>query len=121
MHFYLDYAVALAGFAASALDVEGESSWTVALCLGFVGGSEKLANIVEHAGVGRRIAARSPSDWGLVYHNHLIQVFHAQHVGELSGARPGAVELPDQVLVYDLVDKGAFSAAGNSGHAGEHA
>lgn len=59
MHLDLDDAVALAGFAASAFDVEGEAPGFVAAQLRFLGLGEKRADLVEGTGVGGWIGARA--------------------------------------------------------------
>ena len=48
-------AVAGTCLAPAALDVEGKPARLVAADLGFGGGGEQLADVVEHAGVGRRV------------------------------------------------------------------
>ena len=55
-------ALALAGFAAAAFDVEAEAAGLVAADFRFAGLGEDLADLVEHAGVGRGIAARRSAD-----------------------------------------------------------
>ena len=62
VHLDLDDAVALAGFAAAALDVEGEAARLVAARLGFGQAGEPFADGREGAGVGRRVGARRAAD-----------------------------------------------------------
>ena len=62
VHLDLDQPVALAGFAAAALDVEAEATGLVPADFRLVGLREQLADLVEHARVGRRVRARSSSD-----------------------------------------------------------
>ena len=57
-------ALALAGFAAAALDVEAESAGLVAADLGLAGLGEDLADLVEDAGVGRGVASAACGRWG---------------------------------------------------------
>ena len=59
MHFDLDYAVALAGFAASALDVEGETARSIAARAGFGHSGEQLADRGEQAGIRCRVGTRA--------------------------------------------------------------
>ena len=120
VHFYLDDSVAFARLAAAALDVERESPRSVALRLRFVCLGEQVADIVEHAGVGRGIAPRGAPYRRLVYHYHLVEVFGAGHIGEPARAGACSVQLCNEVLVDYLVDKRAFAASGNSGNAGEY-
>ena len=77
MHFDLDDAVALAGFAAPALDVEGEAPRLVAARLGFRQAREPFADRREGAGIGGRIGARRAADRRLVDVDHLVEMFEA--------------------------------------------
>src|SRR5207247_6786113 len=65
MHFDLDDAVALAGFAAPALDVEGEAPRPVAALARHRHAREKLADRREERRVGRRVGARGAADRAL--------------------------------------------------------
>ena len=55
VHLYLQQAVAAAGLAAAALDVEGEAPLAVATELCVLRRGEKLAYVAENTGVGRGI------------------------------------------------------------------
>ncbi len=77
MHFYLDHAVALAGFAAPALHVEGEAPGSVAPRACFRYASKQFANGREEAGVGGRVRARRPSNRALINVHDLVQVLEA--------------------------------------------
>ena len=70
-------ALALARFAAAAFDVEAEAAGPVAALLGIAGAGEDLADFVEHAGVGGRIAARRAADRRLVNLDHLVDLARA--------------------------------------------
>ena len=74
VHLDLDDAVALAGLAAPALDVEGEAARLVAAQLGFRQSGEEVADLGEDAGVGGRVGARGAADGRLVDVDHLVQV-----------------------------------------------
>ena len=63
LHFDLDDAVALAGFAAPALDIEGEAAGPVAAGAGLRGLGEELADHVEDAGIGGGVGARACGRW----------------------------------------------------------
>ena len=99
LHLDLDIALALAGLAATALDVEGEAARLVAAqpCLGDRG--EELADRREHAGVGRRVRARSAADGRLVDVDHLVEQVEAGHRVVLAGALAGLVEELSGALV----------------------
>ena len=62
VHLDLDRAVAGAGLAPTAVDVEREPTRQVAADLGLVGLGEQLADVVEHAGVGGRVRPRRAAD-----------------------------------------------------------
>ena len=73
LHFHGDRAIAGAGFAAAAGNVERKMSGGVAMLLGLGKGSEELANRIECLDVGHRIGARSASDGRLIHQLHLIK------------------------------------------------
>jgi hypothetical protein len=77
VHLDLDGAVARAGLAAAALDVEAEAPGQVAADLGLGGLGEQLADVVEHAGVGGRVGARGAADGRLVDVDDLVEVLEA--------------------------------------------
>src|SRR5690348_6613385 len=90
LHFDHHGSVALAGFAASAGDVERKvtRSESSLVCLG--SGCEKLANSVKSLDVGNRVRARGTSDWGLVDQHDLIDklmAFEASEGERLRGGR----------------------------------
>ena len=67
VHLDLQRAVAAAGFAAPALDVEAEAPGRVATHLRLGGFREELAHPVEDTGVRRRVGARGAPDRALVH------------------------------------------------------
>ena len=74
VHLDLDDAVALAGLAAAALDVEGEAAGLVAARLGFRQAGEPFADRREGAGIGRGVGARRAADRRLVDVDDLVDV-----------------------------------------------
>ena len=74
VHFDAAQAVALAGFAAPALDVEAEASGLVAALAGFGQHGEEVADGGEDAGVGGGIGARRAADGRLVDLDDLVDV-----------------------------------------------
>ena len=77
VHLHLDEAVAAAGLAAPALDVEGEAPLFVAPGPGFGQEGEKIPDEVEDLGVGGRVAPRGAADGLLVDVDDLVQVLQA--------------------------------------------
>ena len=55
VHLYLDYTVTLAGFAASALDIERKATACIAMSLSIGSFGKKLADIAEYARICCRI------------------------------------------------------------------
>ena len=77
VHLDLDDAVALAGLAAAALDVEGEAAGLVAARLRLGQAGEPFADRREGAGIGRRVGARRAADRRLVDVDDLVDVLEA--------------------------------------------
>ena len=77
VHLHLDDAVALAGLAAPALDVEAEAPRLVAPGPRLLGLGEQFAYRGEQSGVGGRIGARRAADRALVDIDHLVQMRQA--------------------------------------------
>ena len=121
LHLDLVVAVATAGLAPAALDIEGEAARFVAADAGLGSGREQLAHGSEGAGVGGGVAAGRPSDGGLVDVDDLVDVGDALYLIEESGAFARPVELLGQLLVENLVDEGALAGAGHARYAHEHA
>ena len=93
VHLHFDHAVALAGLAAAALDVEAEAPGFVAACARLRYRGEDLANGREQAGIGGRIGARRAADRALIDLDHPIDVFQTFDAVEMRRAGRGAVEL----------------------------
>src|SRR5690606_6750831 len=70
-------AVSLAGLAATAFDVEGESARLPAASTGLIGGGEHVADMSESAGIGGGVRARSTSDRRLVDQDRTAEVLGA--------------------------------------------
>ena len=91
VHLDLDDAVALAGLAAPALDVEGEAAGLVAARLGLGQAGEPVADRREGAGVGGGVGARRAADRRLVDVDDLVEMLEARRCGR---ARPGTSRAP---------------------------
>ena len=116
MHLNLQNAVALAGFAPAALDVEGKPAAVIAARLGFGSLCKQLSNIGEYAGVGGRVGARRSSNRTLADFDDLIQLLDAYDFLVLAGTRLCLIEFCCQPFIEDFIDKGRFSRAGHAGH-----
>src|SRR6266540_6793082 len=121
MHLYLDHAVALAGLAAPALDVEGEAAWLVAARLGLGQLGEPFANRGEGAGIGGGVRARGAAYWALVDVDDLVEKLDAFDRVMLAGDLARAVQLAGDGAVERLDEEGRLAAAGDAAHGGEQA
>jgi len=109
MHLDANLAVALAGFAAAAFDVEGESTGLVASGAGLFGTGENLANLVEYLGVGGRVGTRRTTDGRLVDGDDFLYLFETVNAADLAGVvRFVSVEELD-VLVERIHDEGGLA------------
>ncbi len=121
VHLDLDDAVALAGLAAPALDVEREAARRIAARLGLGQAGEPVADRREAAGIGRRVGARRAADRRLVDIDDLVDQLDALDAVVHGGMLARAVELLGQRLVERLDDQRRLAAARDAGDAGEGA
>src|SRR5437016_2991181 len=91
VHLDLDDAVALAGLAAAALDVEGEAAGLVAARLCLRQPREPLADRRERAGIGRGIRARGAPDRRLVDVDDLVDMLQPLDAVVWRGSLAGVV------------------------------
>ena len=119
MHLDLDDALAAAGFAAPAFDVEREAPRLVAAdaCLRHLG--KGLADLREYAGVRGRVGARRSPDRRLIDVDHLVQVLQAADLPVPAWPVLGSVQVLGQTLVQDLIDERALAASRHAGDAHE--
>ena len=120
VHFDFQQTVSAAGFASPALHVKGKAILLIAPCLCLRALGEDFANHVKQAGVGGRIASGSAANGTLVNHDDLVQLLHALHAAELTGAGLGSVQHPCQMLVQNLIDQAALSRSADACHAAQH-
>src|SRR4029453_10536177 len=121
VHLDLDHAIALAGLAAPALDVEGEAAGLVAARLGLGELGEPFADWGEGAGIGGGIRARGAADRRLVDVDRLVELLDAFELVVLAGPLACAVELAGDRAVERLDEESGLAAAGHAGHRGEQA
>ena len=117
MHLDLGDAVALAGLATAALDVEGEAPGVIPAlaCLGHA--REQLPDGREQSRIGCRVGARRAADRALVDADRLVEVLQAGDRivrRRLGGA---AVEAARHRRIDRVVDERGLSRARYAGHA----
>ena len=118
MHLHGDRAIALAGFAAAAGNVEGKMPRREAAPLS-VGRSRKdLAYGIEGLQVGGGVGARSAADRRLVEQNNLFNERIAlDTVAQFLEIDTGALGF--ECFVEDVIDQRRFAGTGDPGH-GDH-
>ena len=121
VHLDGDDAVALAGLAAPALDVEREAAGPVAAGLGLGHHGEQIADEREEPGVGGRIRARRAADRRLIDLDDLVDLVHALDHLVRAGLVGGPVDLLGQRLVEDVVDERALARPAHAGDGDEQA
>ena len=121
VHLDLDDAVALAGLAAAALDVEGEAARPVAARLRLRQAGEPFADRREGAGVGGGVGARRAADRRLVDVDDLVEEFQAGERRVRGGVLARAVQPAGDGLVDRVDQERRLAAAGDAGDGGEGA
>ena len=106
--------MALALFAAAAFGVEAESAGAIAAALGFARFGEHLANLVEHAGIRGRVAARRAADRRLIDLDQLVDLVHAAEAGVRARLRAGAAQAPADRAGQRLVQQRAFARSAHA-------
>ncbi len=119
VHFHLDQAVALAGLAAAALDVEGEAPRPVAAVARLRHAGEEFSDRRQQARVGSGVGTRRASDRRLVDADHLVE--ELQSFDRVVRRRLGAaaVKVARGGGVERVVDERRLAGAGYAGDAGE--
>ena len=92
IHFDAAEAVALAGFAAAAFDVEAETAGAIAAFARFRKHGEEFADRGEHAGVGGGIRTRRAADGRLIDLDDFVDVFGADQFTVRAGRIHRAIE-----------------------------
>ena len=121
VHLDADDAVALAGLAAPALDVERVAPRLVAARLRLGQVREQIADVREHARVRRRVRARRAPDRRLVDVDHLVDVLQAVQPVVRLGRRLRVVQLLRQRAQQRVDHQRRLARARHAGHAGQHA
>ena len=121
VHLDLDQAVAGAGLAAAALDVEAEAAGLVAARLALRQAGEPVADLGEGAGIGGGVGARGAADRRLIDVDHLVEIFEAGELLVPAGLEPGAVQVAGGGGVERVDGEARLAGAGDAGDAGEGA
>src|SRR5882762_5368162 len=103
IHFDAAKAVALAGFAAAALDVKAEAAGAVAAFARFRKHGKEIANGREDAGVGGGIRARRAADWGLIDFDDFVDVLGADNFAVRGGRFGRAIEFLRERAIKNVV------------------
>ena len=102
MHLDFNQAVALAGFAAPALNVEGKAARLIATGLGLGQFGEPIADRGKGAGVGGRVGARGAADGALVDVDDFVDVGEALDLFVGAGKIPRAMQGFGKGLIQSL-------------------
>ena len=121
IHFNAALAVALAGLATSAGDIEAESPGLVAALARFREHGEEIADWRKHLRIGGGIGARRAADGRLVNAHHLVQLFCAGQRLVCAGLLARTVDALRQRAIENVVDERAFAAAAHAGNHGHDA
>ena len=108
--------LALASFAASALDIEGEASHLVSPQPGLGGFGKHFSDLIKDAGVGGGVAAAGAADGGLVHFDQTVDL--GQAIDSVMGQRMfTSAKMSPHRAKQDLVHQGALARARDAGHA----
>src|SRR5271167_1564728 len=118
MHFDFDHAVALAGFAAPALDIEAEAARFIAAGARLRNRCEDLANRSEQTRVGGGVGAGRTPDRTLIDLADPINVFQTLDTIEVRRTGGGVVELRCHRAKQGVVHQRRFTGTRNTGYAG---
>src|ERR1700722_19194764 len=121
MHLDADNTVALAGFAASALDVERKAARSVAAHPRIRQLREELTDRCEESGVGRGIRSRRAADRTLIDMDNLVEVLHAIEALDRPRAFAAAAEFLCERTIKGVEHQGRFARSRDAGHAYHHA
>ncbi len=119
VHLQAVRAVALAGLAPAAGDVEAEPARRVAPGLGLGKLGVEVADLVEQLDIGRRVGARRAADRRLVDVDHLVELIEPLDPVVGAGLGDRAVQVASQRLAEDVADQRALARARDARHADE--
>src|ERR1019366_8823591 len=114
VHFDAALAFALARFAASAGNVEGEAAGLVSALARFGQHGVEVANRRKDSGIGCGIGARGAPDRRLVDANDLVDQLRSGNGFVRAGFLARTIELLGERAVQDVIDQSRFAGAGNA-------
>ncbi len=118
MHLNLDDAIALACFAATALDVKTEAARHVAARPGLLGAGKQFANRGKQATVGGRVGARCAADRALADVDNAVDMLQSKNFVVWCGIAIRSIELVRDSLIQGVVNECRLSGTGHAGNAG---
>ena len=121
MHLDFDDAITLAGFAATAFDIETEASWHIAARARLLRACKQFTNRCEQATVGRRVRARSASDRTLADIDDFVDGSKALQPLVRCRIAAGAVYFLGHGLVEGVINQRRLARAGYAGNTGHEA
>ena len=121
VHLDANLAVAFAGFAAAAGDVEAEAPRGVAAQFRFGELREQLADQIEHAGVGGGVRGRRVAERLLIDADHFVDQLDAADRFVRAGNGARAVQRFGELVVEHVFDERALAAAADAGDGDERA
>jgi len=111
--------VAFARLAAASGAVEAEPARAIAADFGFGKPREQFADVIEHAGVGRRIRGGGRTQRLLIDDDDFIDVLEPDDLVEGPGRLAGVVQVLGDRARQRLFDERAFPGARDAGHAAQ--
>src|SRR3569623_2204260 len=111
MHLHFEHAVAYAGLAAAALDVEAETAGAVTARARFQRARAQLADRREQPGIGGGIGARRAADRALIEVADLVELLEADNVLARRGFLAAAVDDHRSVTVERIVHQRRLARA----------
>src|SRR3569833_2411582 len=121
MHLHFEHAVAFAGLAAAALDVEAEAAGAVTARTRFLRAGVQLADRREQTGVGGGIGARRTADRALIDVDDLVELLETDDVLARRGLFATAADNDGGVAVERIVHQLRLARARHPGYTGHEA
>src|SRR5699024_4304021 len=114
LHFNGLDTFALAGFTASAGNIEGEMTGLVTHNLGLARIGKQIANAVESLGIGSGIGARGASNGGLIHHLHRINMMDTRELAMAAYRIFVGTQLLLNSCIQGIVDQGRLTRSADA-------